>query len=206
VPSAPAPLAASLPRQSGAEAFRYSRRRGLRPRGGGQYRLSFSGCRVGPCRSGDVGSGACHLLSQSNGGAAVGRTKRGITSFTCARAAESVRRPGLARSSGDGRTHPLGNASYFRNKANCLPLPKARTRGSDRSRRQVDWLTRESPANCRIVRTFKPSSGSYPGPRLAEVHRPTPAGAQRRPPRWYSGHRAASRAGAPFRRASLAPG
>ena len=54
-PSAPAPLAASLPRQSGAEGFRYSRRRGLRPRGGGQYRLSFSGCRVGPCRSGDEG-------------------------------------------------------------------------------------------------------------------------------------------------------
>ncbi len=54
-PSAPAPLAASLPRQSGAETFRYSCRRGLRPRCGGQYRLSFSGCRVGPCRSGDVG-------------------------------------------------------------------------------------------------------------------------------------------------------
>ncbi len=76
-PSAPAPLAASLPRQSGAgflpphhlggahkhgapysshrAPFRYSRRRGLRPRCGGQYRLSFSGCRVGPCRSGDEG-------------------------------------------------------------------------------------------------------------------------------------------------------
>ncbi len=73
-PSAPAPLAASLPRQSGAgflpphhlggahkrgapysshrAPFRYSRRRGLRPRCGGQYRLSFSGCREGPCRSG----------------------------------------------------------------------------------------------------------------------------------------------------------
>ena len=76
-PSAPAPLAASLPRQSGAgflpphhlggahkrgapysshrAPFRYSRRRGLRPRCGGQYRRSFSGCRVGPCRSGDMG-------------------------------------------------------------------------------------------------------------------------------------------------------
>ncbi len=59
-------------------------------------------------------SGACHLLSQSNGGAAVGRTKRGITSFTCVRAAESVRRPGLARSSGKGRAHPLGKARYLR--------------------------------------------------------------------------------------------
>ncbi len=41
-------------------------------------------------------SGACHLL-RVNGGASMGRTKRGITSFTCVRAAESVRRPGLAR-------------------------------------------------------------------------------------------------------------
>ncbi len=62
-------------------------------------------------------SGACHLLSQRNGGAAVGRTKRGITSFTFVRAAESVRRLGLADSSGDGRAHPLGHASYFRIKA-----------------------------------------------------------------------------------------
>ncbi|MBW8065011.1 MAG: hypothetical protein FVQ04_03915 [Nitrospira sp.] len=62
-------------------------------------------------------SGACHLLSQSHGGAAVGRTKRGITSFTFVRAAESVRRLGLADSSGDGRAHPLGHASYFRIKA-----------------------------------------------------------------------------------------
>ena len=46
-------------------------------------------------------SGACHLLSRSNGGATVGRTKRGITSFTFVRAAESVRRPGLAHSSGE---------------------------------------------------------------------------------------------------------
>jgi len=52
-------------------------------------------------------SGACHPLSQRNGGAAVGRTKRGITSFTCVRAAESVRRSGLARSSGEVRAQPL---------------------------------------------------------------------------------------------------
>jgi len=113
-PSAPAPLAASLPRQSGAEGFRYSRRRGLRPRGGGQYRLSFSGCRVGvPAAPATRASGACHLLSQSHGGAAVGRTKRGRTSFTCVCAAESVRRPGLARSSGDGRRSPSRQRSLF---------------------------------------------------------------------------------------------
>src|SRR5213593_3089302 len=46
--SASAPPAAPLPRQSGVESFWYSRRRGLRPRCGGQYQLSFSGCRVGP--------------------------------------------------------------------------------------------------------------------------------------------------------------
>jgi len=46
--------------------------------------------------------------------AAVGRTKRGITSFTFVRAAESVKRPGLARSSGEGCAHRLGNARYFR--------------------------------------------------------------------------------------------
>jgi len=69
-------------------------------------------------------SGACHLLSQRNGGAAVGRTKRGITSFTCVRAAESVRRPGLARSFGEGRAHPLGHASYFRMKPSPLPVSR----------------------------------------------------------------------------------
>ncbi len=51
-------------------------------------------------------SGAWHLLSQRNEGATVGRTKRGRTSFTCVCAAESVRRPGLARSSGEVSAHP----------------------------------------------------------------------------------------------------
>ncbi len=82
-------------------------------------------------------SGACHLLSQSNGGAAVGRTKRGITSFTCVRAAESVRRPGLARSSGDGRAHPLGNASYFRFGVNLLGIPPSGPRPPDRFSRPL---------------------------------------------------------------------
>ncbi len=40
------------------------------------------------------------------GKTSVGRTKRGITSFTFVRAAESVRRPGLARSSGEVSAHP----------------------------------------------------------------------------------------------------
>ncbi len=61
--------------------------------------------------------------AQSNEGAAVGRTKRGITSFTCVRAAESVRRPGLARFSGRGRAHPLGNASYFRIRDSWIVKP-----------------------------------------------------------------------------------
>ncbi len=55
-----APLAASPPRRSEAEAFRYSRRRGLRPRCVGQYRLSIFGRRVGPSRSGEVRSCSCH--------------------------------------------------------------------------------------------------------------------------------------------------
>jgi len=44
---ASAPLAAPLPRRSGAESFWNSRRRGLRPRCGGQFQLSFSWRRVG---------------------------------------------------------------------------------------------------------------------------------------------------------------
>src|SRR5439155_24698654 len=56
-PFASSPLAAPLPRHFGVEAFRYSRRRGLRPRCGGQYRLSFSECRAGPRRSGESRSG-----------------------------------------------------------------------------------------------------------------------------------------------------
>jgi len=62
-PSASAPFAAPHPRQSGVETFWYSRRRGLRPRCGGQYQLSFSGCRVGPRRSGERPlQTTCHLL------------------------------------------------------------------------------------------------------------------------------------------------
>jgi len=40
------------------------------------------------------------------GEASVGRTMRGITSITFVRAAESVRRLGLARSSGEARSEP----------------------------------------------------------------------------------------------------
>jgi len=47
-PFASEPPAAPLPRHSEAEAFWYSRRRGLRPRCVGQYQLSFFRCRAGP--------------------------------------------------------------------------------------------------------------------------------------------------------------
>ncbi len=45
------------------------------------------------------------------GRVSVGRTMRGITSITFVRAAESVRRPGLARSSGKFRSEPCHTLS-----------------------------------------------------------------------------------------------
>jgi len=45
------------------------------------------------------------------GRVSVGRTMRGITSITFVRAAESVRRPGLARSSGEVRSEPCHTLS-----------------------------------------------------------------------------------------------
>ncbi len=64
---ASAPLAASQPRRSEAEAFRYSLRRGLRPRCVGQYRPTFFGRRAGSSRSGDVRCSSCDAPLIGNG-------------------------------------------------------------------------------------------------------------------------------------------
>ena len=80
---ASAPLGVTLPGLAKRTAFRNSRGHGL--------------ATVVPW------SVSAFMLGKTS----VGRTKRGITSFTFVRAAESVRRPGLARSSGEVSAHPF---------------------------------------------------------------------------------------------------
>ncbi len=79
---ASAPVGVTLPGIAKRKAFRNSRGHGL--------------ATVVPW------SVSAFLLGKTS----VGRTKRGITSFRFVRAAESVRRPGLARSSGEVSAHP----------------------------------------------------------------------------------------------------
>ncbi len=85
---ASAPLGVTLPGLAKRKAFRNSRGHGL--------------ATVVPW------SVSAFLLGKTS----VGRTKRGITSFTCVRAAESVRRPGLARSSGEVSAHPFPRPGF----------------------------------------------------------------------------------------------